>query len=107
MLDQEPGLSLRKLAARLEMKPERLCQLLNLLKLSPDIRRAIAQLPPSTGRDRVTEFGLRRIAALSSRTAQQRAWRAFQLQLATAPTTSRILRVRPSSDSQRGGSLLK
>ena len=64
VLDQEPGLSLRKLAGRLGMTPPRLCQILNLLKLSPEVRRAIACLPPTDGRDRVTEYSLRRIAAL-------------------------------------------
>jgi hypothetical protein len=65
MLDREPGLSLRRLAARLQMTPPRLCQVLNLLKLSPAVRRAIAALPPTTGRDGVTEFALRRIAMLT------------------------------------------
>jgi len=74
MLDREPGLSLRKLALRLEMKPERLCQILNLLKLSPAVRRVIGALPPTAGRERVTEYGLRRIAALDS-AAQMRAFR--------------------------------
>lgn len=69
MLEREPGLSLRKLAGRLGMTPPRLCQLLNLLKLSPEVRRAIICLPPTEGRDRVTEYGLRRIAA--SRPAAQ------------------------------------
>ena len=74
MLDREPGLSLRRLAARLEMTPPRLCQVLNLLKLSLAIRQAVAALPPSAGRDRVTEYALRRIATFKS--AAQ--WRAFQ-----------------------------
>lgn len=65
MLDREPGLSLRKLAVRLGMKPERLCQILNLLKLAPTVRRAIRALPRTAGRERVTEYGLRRILALS------------------------------------------
>lgn len=74
MLDREPGLSLRKLAVRLGMKPERLCQLLNLLKLSAAIRREIAELPASAGRERVTEYGVRRISALKSDNAQWKAW---------------------------------
>lgn len=74
MLDHDPGLSLRKLAVRLGMKPERLCQILNLLKLSPAVRRVIGTLPPTAGRERVTEYGLRRIAALAP-AAQMRAFR--------------------------------
>lgn len=74
MLDREPGLSLRKLAARLGMKPERLCQILNLLKLSPAVRLAIGALPPAAGREHVTEYGLRRIAGLAP-TAQMQAFR--------------------------------
>lgn len=74
MLDREPGLSLRKLAGRLGMTPPRLCQLLNLLKLSPAVRRAIAVLPMAAGRARVTEHGLRRISALAP-AAQMEAFR--------------------------------
>lgn len=74
MLDRKPGLSLRRLAARLKMTPPRLCQVLNLLKLSPAIRQAVAALPPRAGRDRVTEYALRRIATFKP-DAQ---WRAFQ-----------------------------
>lgn len=65
MLDWEPGLSLRKLAGRLGMTPPRLCQVLNLLKLTPVVRRAIAALPPMAHRQRVTEYSLRRIAAMA------------------------------------------
>ena len=64
MLDRESGLSLRKLAGRLGMTPPRLCQVLNLLKLSPATRRAIAAMPPNAGRDLVTEYRLRRVAKL-------------------------------------------
>lgn len=74
MQDREPGLTRRKLAARLGMKPERLCQILNLLRLSPAVRLAIGALPPVAGRERVTEFSLRRIAVLSP-AAQLRAFR--------------------------------
>lgn len=74
MLDQEPGLSLRKLAGRLGMTPPRLCQVLNLLKLSPAVRCVVATLPAAAGRERVTEYGLRRIAALAP-AAQMRAFR--------------------------------
>ena len=74
MLDREPDLSLRKLAGRLGMRPPRLCQLLNLLKLSPAIRQAVDALPPRSGRDRVTEYSLRGIAMFKP--AAQ--WRAFQ-----------------------------
>ncbi|MBI2787818.1 MAG: hypothetical protein HYX59_03975 [Elusimicrobia bacterium] len=77
MLDREAGLSLRKLAVRLEMKPERLCQILNLLKLAPTVRRAIRALPRTAGRERVTEYGLRRVASLPTVTAQMRAYRAL------------------------------
>lgn len=76
MLDREPGLSLRKLASRLGMTPPRLCQILNLLKLAPDVRQHILALPEGHGRDRVTEYGLRRIARLPI-AAQMRAFRAF------------------------------
>jgi len=72
MLDREPGLSLRKLAGRLGMTPPRLCQLLNLLKLSPAVRRAIATLPPLSGRERMTVHGMRRVSALPP-AAQMRA----------------------------------
>lgn len=65
MLDREPILSLRRLARSLNMTPPRLCQLFNLLKLSPAVRRAIAVLPMAVGRARVTEYGLRRISALA------------------------------------------
>lgn len=64
LLDREPGLSLGKLAVRLGMKPERLCQVLNLLKLSQAVRHGISALPSRSGRERVTEYGLRRIAIL-------------------------------------------
>lgn len=64
MLDREPGLSLRKLASRLGMTPPRLCQVLNLLKLPPTVRHGLSALPSRSGRERVTEYGLRRIAAL-------------------------------------------
>lgn len=77
MLDQEPGLSLRKLAGRLGMTPPRLCQLLNLLKLSTAVRRRILALPEVIGRDRVTEYHLRRVAGLPSSVAQLRAYRAL------------------------------
>ena len=75
MLDREPGLSLRRLAERLGMTPPRLCQLLNLLKLAPAVRKAILALPQASGRDRVTEYALRQIATLPSPTAQMRALR--------------------------------
>lgn len=65
MLDTEPDLSLRKLARRLGMTSPRLCQILNLLKLSPAVRCAVIALPAATGRERVTEYGLRRIATLA------------------------------------------
>lgn len=75
MLDREPGLSLRKLAGRLGMTPPRLCQLLNLLKLARPIRRALAALPPAAGRERITEYALRRLAALRDHGAQEKAFR--------------------------------
>lgn len=65
MLDRESGLSLRKLAGRLGLTAPRLCQILNLLKLSSPVRRSIAALPPAAGRERMTEYSLRRIAALA------------------------------------------
>lgn len=66
MLDREPGLTLRELASRLGMTPPRLCQVLNLLKLPPTVRHGVAALSTRSGRERVTEYGLRRIAALKS-----------------------------------------
>lgn len=77
MLDREPGLSLRKLAVRLGMKPERLCQILNLLKLAPAIRQAILVLPRTAGRAKVTEYGVRRISAIKGDKAQWVAWTAL------------------------------
>lgn len=77
MLDREPGLSLRRLAGRLGMTPPRLCQLLNLLKLMPALRRRILALPEANGRDRVTEYGLRHVAGLPTVAAQMRAYRAL------------------------------
>ena len=71
MLDREPGLSLRRLAGRLGMTPPRLCQLLNLLKLSPAVRRAIGALPPMAGRESLTVHGLRRVAALAPNVQMQ------------------------------------
>lgn len=75
MLNREPGLSLRGLAARQGMTAPRLCQLLNLLKLPASIRRALTALPPVAGRERVTENSLRRLAALSDPRARDRALR--------------------------------
>ena len=76
MLDREPGLSLRRLAGRLGMTLPRLCQLLNLLKLSPAVRSAIATLPPLAGRERVTVHGLRLVSDLLP-AAQMRAFRSL------------------------------
>lgn len=74
MLDREPGLSLRKLAGRLGMTPPRLCQVMNLLKLAPAVRKAILTLPQASGRDKVTEYSLRQVATRQSPTAQIRAF---------------------------------
>lgn len=71
MLDREPGLSLRRLAARLGMTAPRLCQVLNLLKLSPPVRRAIVALAPAAGRERITENALRRIVGLPAKAQKE------------------------------------
>lgn len=77
MLDREPGLSLRNLAGRLGMTPPRLCQVLNLLKLPPLVKRAIAALPAVIGRQQVTEYALRRLAALPDPKVRSRAFRRY------------------------------
>lgn len=41
----------------------RVTQLMNLLLLAPEIQHAILELPPTTGRDTVTERSLRRVVA--------------------------------------------
>lgn len=54
----------------------RITQLMNLLNLAPDIQEAILSLPKTlTGRDRITERRMRKIAGVVGWNRQRRMWR--------------------------------
>jgi len=60
----------------------RISQIMDLLNLSPEIQEEILFLPPTSGRDVVTERGLRETTAETSWARQVRAWRSFGSNLA-------------------------
>ena len=60
-LDSTPGLSQSSLARELGINRVRVTQILNLLRLAPEIQRQILALPPSTTRGPITEYSLRRL----------------------------------------------
>jgi len=60
----------------------RVSQIMDLLNLAPDIQEEILFLPPTSGRDVVTERGLRETTAETSWARQVRAWRSFGSNLA-------------------------
>lgn len=59
----------------------RMTQIMNLLRLAPDIQEQILFLPPVTsGRDAVTERHLRELAAETAWTSQRDKWRRLACQ---------------------------
>ena len=60
----------------------RMTQIMNLLNLAPDIQEAILFLPTTvTGRELISERGLRRITAGASWARQRNAWRGIQTRM--------------------------
>ena len=54
----------------------RITQIMNLLNLAPDIQEAILLLPPTTsGRDPISERGVRKLTAIVLWSRQRKVWR--------------------------------
>lgn len=54
----------------------RITQIMNLLNLAPDIQEAILLLPPTTsGRDPISERGVRKLTAIVHWSRQRKVWR--------------------------------
>jgi hypothetical protein len=62
----------------------RMTQIMNLLRLAPDIQEAILFLPPARGRDPLHERMLRELCALTGWNDQRRRWRSIQAAAGTA-----------------------
>jgi len=71
----------------------RITQIMNLLNLAPDIAEEILFLPKTmTGRDPISERGLRRITAIVRWDRQRKAWRGMWGELRKKPTTGKAPR---------------
>ena len=63
-LDSHPGPIQAVIARELGMSRVRVTQILNLLRLDPEIQRSILAMPPAVGRGQITEHQLRRLVAM-------------------------------------------
>lgn len=69
---------LSELARLAHVTQPRMTQIMNLNHLAPDIQEALLVLPPVTsGRERIHEKGLRRVAALVDWQEQRSIWRSI------------------------------
>ncbi len=71
----------------------RITQIMNLLNLAPGIAEEILFLPKTmTGRDPISERGLRRLTAIVRWDRQRKAWREMWGELCKKPTTGKAPR---------------
>ena len=69
-LDSVSGLSQASLARELGLSRVRATQILNLLRIAPEIQEYILALPPSNTRGLITEYSLRRLVKNQNHSAQ-------------------------------------
>ena len=63
-LGSSPGMTQTSLARELGISRVRVTQIINLLRLAPEIQKYILVLPPSSTRGPITEYSLRHLAAI-------------------------------------------
>src|SRR3989338_7554578 len=73
-LDSSPGLTQSSLARALGINRVRVTQILNLLRLAPEIQQQILALPPSSTRGPITECRIKHIARISDHQIQLNAY---------------------------------